>query len=446
MIKRVARLAREDSLAGKSFRSAFWTITGFGSQSVLRLGSNLILTRLLAPDAFGLMALALVFLNGLVLMSDIGTRHSVVRSERGDDPAFLQTAWTIQVLRGFAIAAIALIIAWPAALLYDAPELFPVLCALAAVPTANGFQSISVATSSRKMNIAKQTLVTLMSQVVTISTMITVAWYAPSVWALVIGTILGATINTILGHFILQPFKHRFRFEPAAFKELITFGRWVLISTMCTFLGGRGITLIHGALVPIGVLGVLAISTTLIRALEDLVNKLTQMVVYPAISETLRDRPENLMAVLTRSRWILLLCSTTVFLAVAYLSQPLIDFLYTAEYALAGSFLAIQALNGAVRVLAAPYQNVVLAKGNSRLHAVVMFCSALLSILGTIAGFYLIGIQGMLLGMGAAAFFVFGFSAWLAHKRGFADLKLDAAIVILMLAAYAVVLAQPIPS
>ena len=89
------------SLKKQAVRGTIWTVFGYGSSQVLRFGGNLILTRLLVPDLFGLMALVQIFIRGLSLFSDIGIRPSIIRSDRGDDPIFLNTAWTIQVIRGF---------------------------------------------------------------------------------------------------------------------------------------------------------------------------------------------------------------------------------------------------------------------------------------------------------------------------------------------------------
>lgn len=440
MMRRLSEAARGDSLKAKSLRSTFWTMLGFGSQSLLRLGSNLILARLLVPEMFGLMALAFMFLNGITLMSDVGTKHSVIRSTRGEDPEFLRTAWTVQVLRGFLIAVIACLLAWPMAKVYEQPELFAVLCVLSLTTVFTGFSSISMATTSRNMQLARQTLVTLLTQAVTISTMVYFAWKLESVWALVIGGVLGSALNAALTHVILPPFKHRFRLEREALKELIGFGRWVLFSTMFTFLGGRGITAIHGLLVSIETLGILSISTTLIRSLEDLVTKLLNNVGFPALSKTMRENPEAVARILARVRNTLVLGSMALFVSLAFVAQAVIDFLYPLAYSTAGSFLAIQSLNGAARVLAMPYQNALLAAGNSRAHAGIMLFSALAGIAATVAGFYILGPYGMLLGMGVAALLVFAISAWFAHVQGHADLRFDLLIVLALLGIYVFIL------
>src|SRR5690606_8194669 len=82
-------------------RGSLWALAGYGGSRVLRIGGNLVLWRLLYPDAFGLIALVNVFITGLTMFSDVGIGPSIVQNPRGDDPAFLNTAWTIQVVRGF---------------------------------------------------------------------------------------------------------------------------------------------------------------------------------------------------------------------------------------------------------------------------------------------------------------------------------------------------------
>ncbi|MEL6952852.1 MAG: oligosaccharide flippase family protein [Pseudomonadota bacterium] len=442
MRKRLTALFRDDSLRGASLRSSLWTISGFGGESILRLGANLILTRLLAPDMFGLMALAMTFVTGVALMSDLGTSHSVVRSKRGDDPDFLATAWSVQVMRGCIIATASVALAWPLAQVYEQPELFLILAALSFQPLIAGFNSVGFATQARKMQLGRVMLVNLAAQATITVVMILFALALQSVWALVVGTLMGAVAKMVLSHLLLERHPIRFHLEREALGEIIRFGRWVLLSTLFTFLGGRGITAVHGALVPLDVLGVLAVSTVLIRAFETLVQKLLTAVGFSAFARVLRERPEDLPKILANVRNKFLTVCVLGFVLVSFISQPLIDFLYDERYALAGSFLAIQALNGGLRVLVRPYQEVMLASGDSRLHAAVMFCSASVGILGTIAGYFLLDIYGMLAGMGLAALVVFGISASFAHRRGYANLTLDFVIVGGLLTLYAITLSQ----
>jgi len=62
--------------------------------------SSVVLARLFSPEIFGLMTLLTTVLVGLNLFRHIGLGESVIQSPRGDEPLFLNTTWTLPVLRG----------------------------------------------------------------------------------------------------------------------------------------------------------------------------------------------------------------------------------------------------------------------------------------------------------------------------------------------------------
>src|SRR6267378_378285 len=95
--------ANPSSLRHRVLKAGLWSTAGFGLGLVIRFGSNLLMTRLLLPDMFGVMAIATTIMIGLSMFSDVGLRQSVVQSPRGGESSFLNTAWTIQVLRGVLI-------------------------------------------------------------------------------------------------------------------------------------------------------------------------------------------------------------------------------------------------------------------------------------------------------------------------------------------------------
>ena len=78
-------------------RGAAWTVAGYASLLALRFGFNLLLTRLVAPKVFGIMAIINLLIQSLHMFSDLGISQCVTRHDRGDDPHFLDTAWTVQL-------------------------------------------------------------------------------------------------------------------------------------------------------------------------------------------------------------------------------------------------------------------------------------------------------------------------------------------------------------
>ena len=134
---------------------------GQGAQRGLSLLSSLIMTRLLAPEAFGLMAMVFTVHMLVNMISDIGIRQSIVRAKKGDDIAFLQVAWTVQVMRAALVALVVLAAAGGLMLLgprlaapesvYADPLLPGLVAASALIVLFRGLESVGVHLASRRM-------------------------------------------------------------------------------------------------------------------------------------------------------------------------------------------------------------------------------------------------------------------------------------------------------
>src|SRR5712672_1844492 len=95
------------ALRQRVMKAGVWSIAGYGINLVIRFGTNLLMTRVLAPEMFGVMAVASMIMVGLIMFSDIGLRQNVIQSPRGSDPSFLNAAWSMQIVRGLCLWAFA---------------------------------------------------------------------------------------------------------------------------------------------------------------------------------------------------------------------------------------------------------------------------------------------------------------------------------------------------
>lgn len=437
---RLSGLFSGQHLRARSMRATVLVMGGFGAQKALQLGSNLILTRILFPEAFGLMALVTVFITGLTLMSDVGIHASLVRSSRSDEPVFQSTAWTLQVVRGIWITGLAWLLAWPYARLYEEPLLFPLICVGSLTATIAGFKSVQMAIAQRRLILGRMTLVQVLGQAASVVITILVAWWTGSVWALAVGNVLGAVAIMGLSHLFLPSPNHRFTWDRSVLSEIVRFGRWILLGTLFTYLGGKGIQAVRGYLTDIETLAFLHIAAMLAWMLSDLIKAILSSVVYPALSDVIRRRPQALKRITARLRTIQIVLMTPAFVGLAVVASPLIDLLYDARYAAAGPFLTLLAMNGAIGALPMVYQNAVLAMGDSRAHALVMGVSSAARIAGAIIGFHLGGPVGMLVGDGAAAVATFALTLVVAVRKGIATLPIDGAALAVLLVAYAILL------
>ncbi len=240
----------------RALRGSAWIMLGYGGSQALRLGANLILTRLLFPEAFGLMAIVTVFLVGLTMFSDVGIGPSISQSKRGDDPDFLNTAWTIQVVRGFALWLVACAIAWPVSWFYGDSALAYLLPVAGIALAIGGFDPTRIETAHRHLLVGRLTVLDLISQSIGIVTMVVLALILQSVSALVLGNLVGVAARLLLTHFFLPGVPNRFRWEPGAASELIGFGKWIFASTIFGFLSAQGDRAVLGKFLTLSMLGV----------------------------------------------------------------------------------------------------------------------------------------------------------------------------------------------
>ena len=156
--------AAATSLFQRALRGSAFTAGAYALTQAMRLASNLILARLLAPEAFGVMALVSVVLVGMVMFSDVGVSASISQSKRGDDPAFLDTAFTIHAFRGLMLWLVVCALAWPLARFYDAPELRSLLPVAGITLLIAGFNPTRMDTATRHLLLGRVTALDLAAQ------------------------------------------------------------------------------------------------------------------------------------------------------------------------------------------------------------------------------------------------------------------------------------------
>ena len=154
------------SLFARAMRGSAFTAGSYIIAQMMRLASNLILTRLLFPEAFGVMALVSVVLVGMVMFSDVGVSASIAQHKRGDDPDFLNTAFSIHVFRGAMLWLVTCAIAYPLSLFYNAPDLAYLLPVAGLSLLISGFNPTRIDTATRHLLLGRVTLLDLAAQII----------------------------------------------------------------------------------------------------------------------------------------------------------------------------------------------------------------------------------------------------------------------------------------
>lgn len=409
------------SLTAKVMRSSGLTVAGFGFSQALRLASNLLLTRLLFPEAFGLMALVMVFMIGLQMFSDFGIGPSVMRSERGDEPVFLDTVWTVQILRGVALFVIGCLLAAPVAAFYGEPVLFWMLIVASVQFLVLGLMPTRRETANRHLALGKLTVLEMLSQVISLVVIVGLAFALQSVWALVIGTLIGTCIQVTIMSMLLPGHRNSLHWDKAAALEVIHFGKWIFLSTIFGFLLAQGDKLILGKFLPLDVFGVYNIGFFL----GSFPLMLGMVVITRVLIPVYRscpplESPENFQ----KLRGMRVIATAALFAAlgaVGFSGVWLVDLLYDDRYAHAGPIVVLIACIQIPLVIGLTYDQAALAAGDSKRFFIVSMIKAVLLIVGLLIGAQLGGLVGALIGQGLAILAAYPALVWLSVRLGVWD-------------------------
>jgi len=322
---------------GRAARGAVWTLVAYGLVQVIRFGSSIVLTRLVMPEVYGVIAIVMSVMMGITLFSDLGIGANIVQSAQGEDPRFRNTAWTLQILRGFLIALVAVAVAPIVGAAYPQyPGLSGFIQAISLSSVILGMGSMSLHVLRRSISVARLSILEVAAQIMATATTLVWAYYDPSPWAMVAGAIVRASTTTIASHVFLGG--DRFAWHQPSVRAIFSFGKWVFISTALLFLAGQADRLIFGVLIPPALLGVYGVGMLVARIVPDLVAKLVSSVSFPVYCRTVQ-RQESLEAVYVRcSRPILWLGGWSL-AGLCGGGEAAIALLYKEDYADAGWIL-----------------------------------------------------------------------------------------------------------
>jgi O-antigen/teichoic acid export membrane protein len=326
-----ARLARSIHVPDALKRQLGWTTGGYAFGQVVRFGSNLILTRLLAPDLFGLMILLTSIRIGIELFTDIGIGQNVIASPHTRNPRFYNTAWTLQVTRGLLLGGVLLALLPVLRQMYPQPSLQQVLPVLSLFLIVSGAHSIGPTVAVKELRTKRIAIFEAVSAVIGAALIIGAVVVSPTIWGLLVGQLLGALVTTVASYFVLPDIVCRPAFDRKFAGEIISFGKWIFISSIVYFLSTYLDRLILGNYVSLALLGVYGIARSLGDVFSQFGTRLGNAIIFPKIAST-EHRGPVLAARLARPRGQFLIAFLGAIALFIALSEPLIRILYDARY------------------------------------------------------------------------------------------------------------------
>ena len=277
----------DSSLSKKVSKGALWVTAASICGRGLNIISAIILARLLAPEDFGLMAIAMAIVAFSQGTTSTGFESALIqKQDRPED--FLNTAWTFELARYLVLFLIIFFAAPLFASFFNEPRAVAILRVISLSLVFQGLRNIGVVYFRKNLDFKKQFVMEIVPLIAYISVVIPLAFCLRNVWALVWGS-LTTGIATCLISYIMHPYRPRLDFSIKRAGNLFNFGKWILGSSILVMVREQGMTMFVGKFLGIPTLGFYERATVFSTKLFQQVSEIVWKVGYPAYSQLQLD-------------------------------------------------------------------------------------------------------------------------------------------------------------
>ncbi len=280
------------SIGTKIAKGAIWMVLFKFTERSLGIVSTIILARLLIPEDFGLIAMAMSIIAILELFSAFGFDMALIQKQDADSNDY-NTAWTFNLILALVITTLMVILASPAALFYEEPRLENVIYILAIGTLISGFENIGVVAFRKELEFNKEFKFLLGKKLIAFCVTVPLAIILRNYWALVFGIIAGKVGSVLLSYYI---HKYRPRFDLSSRNELFHFSKWLLINNFLYFFRLRSADFIIGKLAGSHTLGIYTVAFEIATLPTNELIAPINRAVYPGYSK-ISDNLKSLQTV-----------------------------------------------------------------------------------------------------------------------------------------------------
>lgn len=327
----------------------------------LGLISTLILARLLVPEDFGLIAIAMIFFAILEAMTSFSFDLALIQNQEAKRHHY-NTAWTLTIIQGTITALALSLLASPAATFFNDPRLVDIIYALAFITFIQSFENIGIVAFRKELEMHKEFTFLVIKKLVAFTVTISCAIILQNYWALVLG-ILASRVTGLFLSYWMHPYRPRPSLQAA--RELITYTKWLLFNNiLLVLIKNTDDAIIGKVLGPTG-LGFYTIAYEISNLpTTELVYPITRAVFpgYAKIASDMKQLRKGFLDVTS----LVLLVTIPVAAGIAVTADLFIPILLGQKWQQAAELAQILALFGITRVFGAGTGAVYLAIGKPK--------------------------------------------------------------------------------
>jgi len=354
------------NLAMRAGRGALWLATGGAIEQGLRLVRNLVLTRILAPEAFGVLAIVLAVNQAFETFTEVGIQTAIIQNPRGQERTYLNGAWWLSLARAIMLYAIAFVSAPWIAAFYNHAELVPLMRVAFLAILFKAAMSPELHAAVKAMKFDRWTAAQQGGGVVGIIVALVLATITRNVWALAIGFIVEAAARCILSY-VVCPFRPSLQVDRDHLTALLRYTRGIAGLPILTFLFTRTDVFVIGKLCSIDELGLYSMVAAIAQMPMQFVGNIIAPVTMPAFAEMQHDLSRVNRALASIIKTVALI-GVPALIFVSVFGKNILELLYGAPYAAVSMPFAILTATSLLQILSVPVVTLYLAIGKPELH------------------------------------------------------------------------------
>jgi O-antigen/teichoic acid export membrane protein len=308
-------------LKGKTIRGGLARLCAQGADFTMRLGSLMVLARLLGPRDFGLVGMVTAFTGVLLLFRDFGLSAAAIQRPQVTEEQISTLFW-INVAVGFGLAFLTVAMAPVIAAFYHEPRLVKVTAALASSFIFNAAGIQHGALLQRQMRFTALAVISTLSLVVSTSIAIGGAMAGYGYWALVAMTLTTPIINT-LGFWLTTawiPGRPRRR---SGIRSMLRFGGTVTLNGLVIYISSNFEKVLLGRFWGADALGIYGRAYQLVNIPTANLNSAAGEVAFSALSR-LQDNPARLKSYFLKGYSVVMAMTMPMTVACALFADDMI--------------------------------------------------------------------------------------------------------------------------
>ena len=338
------------SLRRRATQGVLWTALEKWSVRLSTLVGFILLGRLLDPEDFGVVALAMAFITILTIVTDAGFATYLVQLQKLTS-TIASTAFYISLVLSVVMATALALTSGPISAVLDTPALQPILAALAFSLFVSGVSSVPAALMRKDLRFRELAVRQISATVLSVVVAVVLAFNGAGAWALVAQTLVRTLVSTIV-LWTTAGFRPAWTFSFPEMRVMTAFGVKSLGAQLANAMRGQGEVFIIGALAGTTALGLWTVAQRLVQVIVDLSTSIFSTVAHPVFAR-LQDDPPRLARALGTAQAGGALVLVPVLVTLSLTSDQVVPAVFGSQWAPAAGLASLLAL----RSLAAAMSN-----------------------------------------------------------------------------------------